>query len=74
VVEDRPSFMRKLTDAGIATSIISRRNDAHSCVEEYRTPLPGLDSVYDRVVYLPVGWWLSEEDRDHVVDTIRSGW
>lgn len=73
-VDDRASFMRKLADAGIATSLISRRNDAHSCVAGSSATLPGLDSVYDRVVYLPVGWWLSDEDRDHVVSTIGSGW
>ena len=73
-VDDRESFMRKLAGAGIATSLISRRNDAHSCVAASRTSLPGLDSVYDRVVYLPVGWWLSEEDREQIVDTISAGW
>jgi dTDP-4-amino-4,6-dideoxygalactose transaminase len=73
-VSDRPSFMRKLADAGIATSVISRRNDAHSCVEAMSTTLPGLDSVFDRVVYIPVGWWLSEDDRAHIAETIKAGW
>jgi dTDP-4-amino-4,6-dideoxygalactose transaminase len=74
-VADRPSFLRKLADAAIGTSIISRRNDAHSCVASAASEeLPGLDSVYDRLVYIPVGWWLSEREREHVVETIRSGW
>lgn len=73
-VDDRRSFMRKMADAGIMTSVISRRNDAHSCVADARTELPGLDAIYDRVVYIPVGWWLTEDDRRHIVDTIRSGW
>ncbi|MEV6810543.1 DegT/DnrJ/EryC1/StrS family aminotransferase [Micromonospora sp. NPDC051296] len=73
-VRDRPAFMRRLHDAGIASSIVSRRNDAHSCVASSRAYLPGLDSVADRVVYIPVGWWLTEDDRSHIVETIRSGW
>jgi dTDP-4-amino-4,6-dideoxy-D-glucose/dTDP-4-amino-2,4-dideoxy-beta-L-xylose transaminase len=73
-VSDRPSFMRKLADAGIVTSVISRRNDAHSCVDASSTTLPGLDSVSDRVAYIPVGWWLSEDDRAHIAKTIRAGW
>lgn len=73
-VNDRPGFMRKLADAGIMTSVVSRRNDAHSCVAGVREDLPGLDKVYDRVVYVPVGWWLTDEDRCHIVNTIRSGW
>jgi dTDP-4-amino-4,6-dideoxygalactose transaminase len=74
-VADRPAFIRKLAEAGIATSIISRRNDAHTCVAVAASgELPGLDHVYDRLVYIPVGWWLSEDDRAHIADTIRSGW
>ncbi|HEY7484268.1 MAG TPA: DegT/DnrJ/EryC1/StrS family aminotransferase [Streptosporangiaceae bacterium] len=73
-VDDRPAFMRKLTDAGIGTSVVARRNDAHRCMGTPAVTLPGLDSIQDRVAYIPVGWWLSEEDRAHIVDTIRSGW
>ena len=73
-VEDRTAFMRKMRDAGITTSVISRRNDLHSCVAAARADLPGLDAVCDRVVYIPVGWWLTEQECSHIVDTIRSGW
>ncbi|BCB88531.1 DegT/DnrJ/EryC1/StrS family aminotransferase [Phytohabitans suffuscus] len=73
-VRDRDGFMRKLTEAGVATSRFVRRNDAHSAVREAAAPLPGLDSVYDQMVYIPVGWWLTPEDRAHVAKTIRSGW
>lgn len=73
-VDDRAGFMRKLTGAGIMTSLISRRNDAHSVVADYHTELPGLNSIADRVVNIPVGWSLSDDDRGHIVDTIRAGW
>jgi len=71
---DRDGFMRRMTEAGIAVSRFVRRNDAHSAVREVRTELPGLDSVYDRMVYIPVGWWLTDEDRAFVAKTIRAGW
>lgn len=73
-VEDRPGFMRRLGEAGIMTSVISRRNDEHAAVAAAREPLPGLDSVAARVCYLPVGWWLTDEQREHIVDTVRAGW
>jgi dTDP-4-amino-4,6-dideoxygalactose transaminase len=73
-VEDRAGFTRRLTEAGIMTSIIARRNDELTTVAAAREPLPGLDSVADRVCYLPVGWWLTEEQREHIVDTVRAGW
>ena len=73
-VEARPAFRRKLAEAGVPTSIIARRNDAHTCTRAIAEELPGLDGVYDRLAYLPVGWWLSEEDRARIVDVITSGW
>jgi dTDP-4-amino-4,6-dideoxygalactose transaminase len=73
-VHDRPGFMRRLAEAGVMSSMVARRNDAHTCVAAEATALPGLDKVHDRVVNIPVGWWVSEQDRAHIVDTIRSGW
>ncbi|HTY35351.1 MAG TPA: DegT/DnrJ/EryC1/StrS family aminotransferase [Mycobacterium sp.] len=73
-VDDRSGFMRRMADAGIATSVMIRRNDAHSCVRQYRARLPGMDEVADQMVNIPVGWWLSEEDRKHIVRTIQAGW
>jgi dTDP-4-amino-4,6-dideoxygalactose transaminase len=74
LVADRTGFMRRMADAGVTTSVFSRRNDAHSCVAGARAELPGLERVHERVVYIPVGWWLSQADREHIVATIRSGW
>ncbi|MBB5630183.1 DegT/DnrJ/EryC1/StrS family aminotransferase [Sphaerisporangium krabiense] len=74
-VERRADFIRKLADAGIQASAVVRRNDTHTCLPpDAAEALPNLDAVHDRVVHVPVGWWLSEEDRAHVVATIRSGW
>lgn len=73
-VLDRPSFTRKLASAGILTTIVARRNDAHTCMAAAAEELPGVDSVYDRLVYIPAGWWLDDADRSRVVETIRSGW
>lgn len=73
-VEDRPGFRRRLGEAGIETTIVARRNDEHPAVAAAREPLPGLDSVAARICYLPVGWWLTDEQREHIVDTVRVGW
>ncbi|HEU5108989.1 MAG TPA: DegT/DnrJ/EryC1/StrS family aminotransferase, partial [Micromonosporaceae bacterium] len=73
-VDDRPAFTRRMADAGIAASVIVRRNDAHSCVRGAAAPLPGMDALEHRMVHLPVGWWLSEEDLAHISKTVRSGW
>jgi dTDP-4-amino-4,6-dideoxygalactose transaminase len=73
-VEDRDGFMRKMDEAGVMVSQVHERNDIYSCVREFVSVLPGLDSVCDRMVSIPVGWWLSEDDRAHIVSTIKAGW
>ncbi|GAA3795799.1 LegC family aminotransferase [Sphaerisporangium flaviroseum] len=73
-VEDRASFIRKMAAAGVTVSAVVRRNDTHTCLSPGDSALPGLDGVHERVVHIPVGWWLSEDDRAHIVDAIRSGW
>jgi dTDP-4-amino-4,6-dideoxy-D-glucose/dTDP-4-amino-2,4-dideoxy-beta-L-xylose transaminase len=73
-VDDRAGFMRKMDEAGVMVSQVHERNDIYSCVREYASVLPGLDSVSERMVSIPVGWWLSEDDRAHIVSTIKAGW
>ncbi|MFC6084697.1 DegT/DnrJ/EryC1/StrS family aminotransferase [Sphaerisporangium aureirubrum] len=74
-VADRPAFIRKMTAAGVTVSAVVRRNDTHTSVRDaFTSALPALDAVHDRVVHIPVGWWLSERDRAHIVGAIRSGW
>ena len=74
MVEDRDAFIKRMDEAGIMVSQVHKRNDEHSCVREYRSLLPGVDHVDSRLVCVPVGSWVSEEDRQHVADTILAGW
>ncbi|MEU3170217.1 DegT/DnrJ/EryC1/StrS family aminotransferase [Streptosporangium sp. NPDC006930] len=73
-VEDRESFMKRMDDAGIMVSNVHERNDLHTCVREYSALLPNLERVAPRVVCVPVGSWVTDEQRGHIVDTIRKGW
>ncbi|MEU5884529.1 DegT/DnrJ/EryC1/StrS family aminotransferase [Spirillospora sp. NPDC047279] len=74
LVEDRAAFVKRMDAAGIMVSQVHTRNDVHSCVRPYTALLPALDTVDRRLVCVPVGWWLSEDDRRHVADTIKAGW
>jgi dTDP-4-amino-4,6-dideoxygalactose transaminase len=73
-VLDREAFVRKLTGAGIAASQVHDRNDKHACLSKYRIPLPGTDVLMSDMISIPCGWWVGEKERDHIVDTIESGW
>jgi dTDP-4-amino-4,6-dideoxy-D-glucose/dTDP-4-amino-2,4-dideoxy-beta-L-xylose transaminase len=73
-VSNRDGFVRKLKDAGISASKVHDRNDKHKCIEEYRSSLPGTDEICSDMICIPCGWWVDEDGRDHIVDTIKKGW
>ena len=33
-----------------------------------------LDKLVDTMVCIPVGWWVTNEQRDYIIDTIKKGW
>jgi dTDP-4-amino-4,6-dideoxy-D-glucose/dTDP-4-amino-2,4-dideoxy-beta-L-xylose transaminase len=74
LVNRKDDFMRHMKECGIAVSQVHERNDIHSCVKDFKTQLPSLDWVRDRLVNIPVGWWVTEEDREYIVECIRKGW
>jgi dTDP-4-amino-4,6-dideoxygalactose transaminase len=58
----------------ISVSQVHERNDKHTCVREYVSNLPNLDKTIGKVVSIPVGWWVTPEQRQYIVDTIKKGW
>jgi dTDP-4-amino-4,6-dideoxygalactose transaminase len=74
LAERRDDLARYLTEHGIGNSQAHKRNDLHSVFASSRCELPGLGSFYSRMLHIPCGWWVSDEDREFIVDTIRLGW
>jgi len=74
LVEDKLDFSKAMRDRGIATSQVHERNDIHPCVSQFKAHLPNLDKVTPRLSAIPVGWWVTDEDRQHIVDSIKKGW
>lgn len=74
LVERKADFQRAMKERGVVASQVHERNDIHSCVAEFRTPLPTVDRVVPRLSAIPVGWWVTDEDREHVVASIKRGW
>jgi hypothetical protein len=40
----------------------------------YWSKLPGVDQAVKTMLSLPVGYWVTEEDREYIVDLIKKGW
>jgi len=73
-VQRRCDFMTHMKNHGIAVSQVHERNDIHTAVKKYKTLLPNLDKTIRNVISIPVGWWVTEEDRQYIIDVIRKGW
>lgn len=74
LVERKDDFQRYMAEKGIACSQVHERNDIHSCVKDYKSILPNLDRTVKKLSSIPVGWWVTKEDREYIVDCIKKGW
>jgi dTDP-4-amino-4,6-dideoxygalactose transaminase len=74
LVEDRTGFARKMGEKGIMVSRVHERNDIHPCTSLYKVSLPITDKIVSKMISIPVGWWLSKEDREFIVSSIKAGW
>jgi dTDP-4-amino-4,6-dideoxygalactose transaminase len=74
LVENRDGFYKWMDECGISVSQVHERNDKHTCVQEFRTSLPSLDKNIGKIVSIPVGWWITPENREYIVDCIKKGW
>jgi perosamine synthetase len=72
--ERRDDLLRKLRQNGIYASKVHMRNDSYSCFGVGPTELEGVAQFEREQLSIPCGWWVSEEDRGRILETIRSGW
>lgn len=73
LVEDRNGFIAHLAARGIAASPVHARNDHHTAFRSAAYgpgALPGLDRFAAREVAIPVGWWLTDSDRQRITDAV----
>ena len=74
LVDKKEDFMKWMKECGIVVSQVHERNDIHSCVKEFKTHLPMLDKVIPELISIPVGWWVTNKQREYIVDCIKKGW
>ena len=59
---------------GVAVSRVHERNDKHSCVKEFSATLPNLEDTVQKMICIPAGWWVAQEDREYIIESIKGGW
>ena len=61
----------KLSEVGIGNSISHVRNDKYSLFRLFQKKLPVVDNLEDRRLNIPCGWWLTNEDLELIIDTLK---
>jgi dTDP-4-amino-4,6-dideoxygalactose transaminase len=69
-VDDQDGFYDHMAKNGIMVSKVHVRNDIHTCFRAFRKNLPGVDEFSTREMSIPVGWWVTTEDREKIAKAI----
>jgi len=73
-VENRSEFCHAMGVRGVSVSRVHERNDKHTFTKKFVTELPNLEEVMKKYISIPVGWWVTEEERSYIVKSIKEGW
>ncbi len=71
LVDDIEDFKKYMMDNGIGCDPVHVRNDRYTVFKQFQTELPGCDEFCSKMVNIPVGWWLTDNERNHIVKTIN---
>lgn len=73
LARERDQLLQKLRQQGVYASKVHLRNDLYSCFGTERVALPGVDYFSAHYLSIPCGPWVTEQEREHIVASIRKG-
>lgn len=62
-----------LNEAGVRASKLHRPNNLHKIFSESKVLLPNLDLFYKKLLHIPCGWWVTDEDREKILVILERG-
>lgn len=68
---DKHGFIKYMKEHDVMCSQVHHRNDTHSCVKEFKSSLPQLDILENKIVSIPCGWWITPEQAEKIVWLIK---
>lgn len=72
--DDSADVIKSLGEKDVIASKLHRPNHYHSLMANFkRADMENLNSFYKRLVHIPCGWWVEEETRNLIVDTLKRG-
>lgn len=70
--ENRDALKAYLAKKGIESSLVHARNDTHAIFSYAQTDLPGVTQFNNTQLSIPIGWWLTTDERDFIVHTLNN--
>lgn len=70
--DDSDKLESVLMKKGIMASKLHRPNHYHSVFGAKAANLPQLEKFYQKLLHIPCGWWLSEQERDYISSVVAS--
>jgi perosamine synthetase len=70
-IDKRDLFSVWMSEQGIMTSRVHERNDKHTAFNGSLCELPGVDAFNATQISIPVGWWITPQDREYIVSKIK---
>ncbi|MGL5489747.1 DegT/DnrJ/EryC1/StrS family aminotransferase [Aeromonas veronii] len=67
---DSNAIAVNLSKIGVQASKLHRPNHLHSIFGNTTLNLPNLDIFYKKLVHIPVGWWVTEEQREMIANVV----
>ena len=71
LVDDRNAFTQYMTEKGIEVSPVHARNDKHKGFRYPNGILPNTYFFDAHQVSIPVGWWITPEERMYIINSIN---
>ena len=73
MVDNKDEFREFMKERGIMTSAVHSRCDTHTCFKDAtkKFELKGMGYFSQHQMSIPVGWWVSPEDREKIMDAIE---
>lgn len=65
------AFIEFMNAHNVMVSQVHRRNDTHPTVVAFKSKLPGVDEFTAEMVCIPVGWWITKQERQYIADCIQ---
>lgn len=73
LADDSDAVEKCLGSLGVMASKLHRPNHLHSAFAGFRRQDANLTSFYRRLVHIPCGWWVNDEDRERIVAALKAG-